>query len=92
VSSGTVTVVAAMVSSAPAWLGLYVTNRRAISRQTQEFHAATAAQTAEFKQTTADQTDQLKAELGGPRQSPADPERTTPWPSSDQTSPASRLE
>jgi hypothetical protein len=34
--SNAVTIVAAVVGSAPGWVGLYVANRRALGRQTRE--------------------------------------------------------
>jgi hypothetical protein len=48
-SSGATTIAAALIGSAPGWVGIHIANRRALNRQTEQFRQATAAQTEELK-------------------------------------------
>ena len=65
-TAGEAALVAALVSSSPGWAALYVTNRRALRKQT-----------AEFRHFTAEQTKQLKAHLDASTAAPPD-ERSDP--------------
>lgn len=59
-SGALATIAAAAIGSLPGWATVYVTNRRALGRQTEQLRQATDAQTSELKahfgETAADGT------------------------------------